>query len=141
MSAIPIPKPSGLRPPFGGGPPIRTTFDGSPSGDSDPEAYLLRENVLKLLGSIEFTAPDRLEVLLELLLQRKRWVESELTVERLLSDDSLPPIGGFALDYLLEPMSQEESILVRLLNRLDEGIFRVKAKIAAQMERSPSSDL
>src|SRR5580658_9763888 len=84
LSAVPIPKPSGLRPPFGGGPPIRTTFDGSPSGEPDPMFVRLSDSVERLLRTVENTPGDRLDVLLRLLQQRKNWIESELAVERML---------------------------------------------------------
>ncbi len=140
MSVAAIPKPSGFRPPFGGGPPIRTTFDGSPSGEPDPEITHLRENIDRLLATVDRTPNDRLEVLLRLLQQRKRWVEDELTVERLLSDQTLPPLDAFGLEFLLEPESDEESVYVRLLNKLDHAIFRVQAKIATLNSESATSD-
>jgi hypothetical protein len=140
LSVAAIPKPSGLRPPFGGGPPIRTTFDGHSSGEPDPEIRRLTDSVNRLLASVDGTPGDRLDVLLRLLEQRKRWVEEELTVERLLCDDTLPPFEAFSLEYLLEPSSREESVYVRLLNQLDHAIFRVQRKIAALNGESATSD-
>ena len=141
MSVAAIPKPSGLRPPFGGGPPIRTTFDGAPSGEPDPAIRRLIDSVSRLLATVENTPGDRLDVLLRLLQQRKRWIEDELTVERLLSNSTtLPPWEGFSLEYLLEPGSREESTYVRLLNQLDHGIFRVQQKISALNSDPLTSD-
>ena len=139
MSVAATPKPSGARPPFNG-PPIETTFDGS-SHEPDPELARLAESVNRLLATVDHTPNDRLDVLLSLLQQRKRWVENELSVERLLADDmSLPPIQGFTLDFLLESQSKEESACVRLLNNLDHGIFKVQARLAALNGDAGTSD-
>jgi hypothetical protein len=131
LSAAAIPKPSGLRPPFGGGPPIQTTFDGSSSGEPESDIKRLTENINRLLTTVDHTPADRLDVLLRLLEQRKRWVDNELTVERLISGSSLPPLASFSIEFLLEPVSKEESVYVRLLNLLDDAIFRVRAKMSA----------
>lgn len=101
----------------------------------------MTDNVNRLLASVDATPADRLDVLLRLLTQRKRWVENELTVVRLLDDSTLPPFGtAFLLDYLLEPASSEEASYVRLLDRIDDAIFRVRMKMSALKSELPTSD-
>jgi hypothetical protein len=140
LSVAAIPKTSGLRPPFGGGPPIRTTFDGSSSGEPEPEIKRLTESVNRLLATVDATPSDRLDVLLRLLEQRKRWIEEELTVERMLCETVVPPIDGFSLEFLFEPSSKEESIYVRLLNQLDHAIFKIRRKMSALDGEAVTSD-
>jgi hypothetical protein len=140
LSTAAVPKPTGMRPPFGGGPPSRTTFDSSPSGDSDGDLKGLSENVNRLLATVDQTPDDRLDVLLRLVQQRKRWVENELNVVRMLDDSTLPPLASFSIEYLLEPRSSEESSYVRLLNQIDDAIFKVRTKMSARKPGSITSD-
>jgi hypothetical protein len=138
LSVAAIPKPGGFRPPSG--PPIHTTFDGNPNGEPDPESARLKDNVERLLASVDQVSADRLDVLLRLLMQRKKWVESELTVERMLSGQTLPPLAAFSIDFLLEPENDDESSYVRLLNRIDDAIFRVRTKLSTLNSESATSD-
>lgn len=141
MSLAAIPKTFAERPPYRGGPPITTTFDGSlPSGEPDPHGKGLADNVRRLIKSVERSGFDDLDVSLRLLEQRKKWVEQELAWERMLAPQmTLPPVNGFAIDFLLESMN-EESNLVGLLNTLDDAIRRVKSKLHALNMLPPPSD-
>ncbi|HWD40453.1 MAG TPA: hypothetical protein VG944_16510 [Fimbriimonas sp.] len=129
MSVVPIPKPYAERPPFRGGPPTRTTFDGTPPDDPEPEWKKLADDVHRLLRTVERVSNDRLETLLSLLQQRRRWVSRELDAMRLFSVMPLPPVDGLALEFLLESESEAETQCVRLINQLDAAIETVKGKL------------
>ncbi len=129
MSLAAIPKTSEIRPPYRGGPPIKTTFDGGPSDEPDPQIVRITESVMRLVASVGKTPPDRLDTLLRLLQQRKRWVEAELSVERLLNPSPLPPFDSFSLDYILESSSKDELRYAKLLDLLDDCISQVSESI------------
>jgi len=142
MNAIPIPQPrtAGGRPPFE--PPRKTTFDSSPGDDREPEFVVIRDSVNNLLKHVKACEPERLWVMLGLIRDRIKLVESELFVERLISTDPLPPTlkSLYTLDFLFE---ENEPIVVymHLLESLQEAEQSVIAKMLDQNPESPASDL
>jgi|GEM_PF-5183359 len=139
MSVAAIPKPYGQRPPSGG-PPTRTTFDGSPSEDPDERWIRLEENVKNLLASVRVTPPDGLETLLRLLKQRRGWLEDDLKFERLLGRSILPPLDLGDREDLFAVENKTEAKLVTLLSDLEEAIATVEAKIEAINWRPKASE-
>jgi hypothetical protein len=67
-------------------------------------------------------AADTLELMIEILDQRNRFILSEMWAYMAtdLETVSLPPIGGFPLDYLFETPTREQRILQDLINRLED---------------------
>ena len=140
MSSAAIPKTYGQRPPYGGGPPIRTSFDGSPSEDPDDRFIRLEESVRSLLASIRITPIERLDTVLRLLQQRRAWLEEDLRFERLLGMKTLPPFDFGDREDLFSVENKTEAKLVNLLGEIDDAIVMVEAKIEALNWRPKTSD-
>lgn len=134
MSAAAIPKIAGARPPIL--PPIRTTFDPTPDDSREPTHKVIAESVQRLVKLIDQTPDEHLETMLDLLKQRKRWIESELNAARLVERPSLPPS---IMDFMTtEPYIGFEDPMVRsyqrLVNVLDEAIKDVRARLWVQKQ-------
>jgi hypothetical protein len=131
----------GGAPPFRGGPPLRTTFEGGFSGDHDPEFEISLESAARLLKTVDKTPESELPVLLRLLKQRYKWIENELWAVRALTVTSLPPIRGFELDSFLETSDSLEGRFVRMLDKLNDAIFKVQVRLDMQKCPFPLSEL
>jgi hypothetical protein len=140
MSICLLPLTRAERPPFRGGPPISTTFDGGFSDDYDPRFEVTLESAAKLLATIGDVADDQLEVTLRLLKQRRIWIELELAALRVLNGATLPPIGGFELDAVFDASDELEQRFLRMLDRLSSAVQRVQEKIDMQQCPFPLSD-
>lgn len=140
MSAVALPtKPSGIRPPVH--PPIGTAFN--PFGDDSPEPFykVVAESVRFMIKKAREADSDNLGTIRELLLGRKKMVESELQFERLFSTEPLPPLlaNFYSLDFL---GNEEDPSLtyIKLLATLDVAIEEVDRRIAALNHDSIPSD-
>jgi hypothetical protein len=129
MSLAAIPKPAGVRPP--NLPPISTTFDSSPDGPGDPVHIRIAESVDFLIRSLDATPDEGLNTVLELLHQRKRWIEGEMDAARMLEHATLPPpiLGLHQMDDLITWEDELTPFYQRLINRLDDAIRHVRARM------------
>ncbi len=87
------------------------------------------------------TPESELPVLLRLLKQRYKWIENELWAVRALTVTSLPPIRGFELDSFLETSDSLEGRFVRMLDKLNDAIFKVQVRLDMQKCPFPLSEL
>ncbi|HSI73284.1 MAG TPA: hypothetical protein VK934_08905 [Fimbriimonas sp.] len=141
MSAVALPvKPAGARPPIF--PPIHTAFD--PGSDGAPEPYhkLVAESVRQVMKAIRTSDLTGLALLRQLIDQRKRLIESELRLERMMqAEPVLPPLlkGLYSLDFL---GNEEEPVRLytRLLNELDDAAAKID-RILADQNREASTSL
>lgn len=143
MSAVAVPptKPFAARPPIV--PPIVTNFDGDSGHDEEPYHRLLIEDVRNLLRSCARTQFDpRLDpgMLLRLIEQRKRMIQRELDVERLLAPEIMPPavMASYAADFGRDE-SDVTQAYVRLLSELDSAADRINREFRAKNLPLPTS--
>lgn len=131
--AIPMPKPAGGRPPFGG-PPTRTSFDPRPDEGGEPVHRRIIESVRQVLVACTTATTDNVPVLLRMIAQRKQMVERELAMLRMFDEEVLPPtISNFySLDFLSDE-DEVERVYVRLLSELDTASNRIKQIEDVQM--------
>jgi hypothetical protein len=141
MSSSLLPQTMAQRPPFRGGPPVRTTFEGGFSGGHDPEYDVILESAARLLKTVDRTPVEEYPVLLQLLQQRYRWVEVTLVSMRILTSSSLPPIRGFDLDSYFETPDTLEGRFVRMLDSLNDAILKVQVKLKLESCPFPLSEL
>lgn len=123
--AIPLPKPAGIRPPFGG-PPSRTTFDNSSGENRDPIHRVIADSVQQVLNACKTADAESAPLMLRLIEQRKRSVERELSVLRMLDPKPMPPLltNMYVVDLVTDD-SDVEAVYVRLLNDLDSVALRM----------------
>ena len=143
MSAVAYPPPqktSGARPPWL--PPTTTSFDPGEDGSRDPFYKLIAESVRQLLKAIKDSPPDGLLLLRQLIDQRRRLIESELMMERMMEPSTpLPPL--LANMYTLEYLGTEgEPIRTyrRLLETLDDAANTIDRTLA-ELNEDPSASL
>lgn len=143
MSAVAVPptKPFAGRPPLV--PPIVTNFDGDSGHEEEPYHHLLIEDVRSLLRTCARTQYDaRLDpgMLLRLIEQRKRMIQRELDVERLLAPEIMPPalMASFASDFGRDD-SDVTQTYVRLLSELDSAAERINTEFRAKNMPLPTS--
>jgi len=138
---IPPTRTQGARPPIV--PPTRTTFDGTPGDHDESPEKLLSDSIYRLLRTIENTPSDRLHLLLGLLEHRKTWLEREVTMERVFDSPSLPPpaFNFLMLGEILEAENSRVKTYLRLIQALEDGIDRVRAKIRELNVPSFASEL
>jgi hypothetical protein len=128
--AMPMPKPAGGRPPFGG-PPTRTSFDAQPDDEGDPIFRRLTDSVQSVLHAAKLvddeTAEEGLKTVLRLIEQRKRSVQQELSVLRMMAPVAMPPLltNMYVLDYAWDD-NELERLYVRLLRELDDAAVRTR---------------
>jgi hypothetical protein len=142
MSAVaypPSPRTSGARPPFL--PPISTTFDSGEEGNREPYYKLIAESVRQLLKAIKGAELDSLPLLRQLIDQRKRLIESELTLERMMQPEQpLPPL--LSNMYALEFLGVEDEPIrtyTKLLDSLDEAARKIDRMMYELNDESPAS--
>jgi hypothetical protein len=123
--AIPLPKPAGLRPPFGP-PPNRTTFDSRPGDHEEPIHRRIADSVDQVLKACKNADEDSAPLLIRLIEQRKRIVEQELAMLRMFEPKPMPPLLAnlYTLDFLSDD-SDVEHIYVRLLEELDRAAEKI----------------
>jgi hypothetical protein len=73
-----------------------------------------------------------LEINLKLLKQRSKWIRTDLFFYRAIEPVGLPPLRGLEPDDFLEPSDKLEGRLVRMLDRLNDAITQVQAKLDMQ---------
>ncbi len=142
MTALPILQPwtSGGRPPVD--PPKRTTFDSSSGNDDDPIYDVYADSVKFLLKHLKSAEPRQYPIYLDLIRARKKSIEVELSAERLLGFDELPPLllNMYTLDALFE---ENEAIRVfrNLLDQLNEAEQSLLSKMCDLNMEPPASEL
>jgi len=136
--AMPLPKPAGGRPPFGG-PPTRTSFDAQPDDEGDPIHRRLTDSVRAVLHAAKSvdreTSREGLNTVLRLLDQRKKAVQQELTVLRMMKPMTMPPLltNLYVMDYIWDD-DDVEGLYVQLLGELDEAASLVKSIFCERYE-------
>jgi len=123
--ALPLPKTAGGRPPFGR-PPVKTTFGSGPDDHNDPIERRISSSVEELLKMCFSSGAESANTLLRLIHQRKKFLERELAMIRMMSPVPMPP--ALANFYPIETIFDEddlENTYVRLLQRLDEADNRL----------------
>jgi len=123
--AIPMPKPAGGRPPFGG-PPTRTSFDSRPDDSGEPIHKRIRESVHQVLVACKEASPETAPMLLRMIAQRKQMVQQELAMLRMMEDSPLPPLLANFYAVELSDDSDIERLYVRLLDELDSAEFKIR---------------
>jgi hypothetical protein len=140
MSAVALQvQTSGARPPIF--PPIHTAFDPGSDGAREPYHKVVAESVRQLLKAIKDSDVHGLPLLRQLIDQRKRLVESELRLERMMQPDVvLPPLlkGMYSLDFLAQ---EDEPVrtYTRLLNELDEAAAKIDRMLSDHKWEAPAS--
>ncbi|MEZ0324925.1 MAG: hypothetical protein ACAH95_03395 [Fimbriimonas sp.] len=142
MSAValpPTPRTSGARPPFL--PPIHTAFDPGEEGNREPYYKLIAESVRQLMKAIKGADLESLPLLRQLIDQRKKLIESELSLERMMQPEQpLPPLlmNMYALEFL---GVEDEPIrtYTRLLDNLDEAARKIDRMLYELNDDSPAS--
>lgn len=129
----PIPQVAGARPPFFGGPPVKTTFSHDPDDRDDRLAYL-RDNVARLIAEADRATPSRANLYLRLLEQRRDWVQREMEIECLLAGPPGPPLGIAENPYDLaalptEPRDARERAYEDLLSQIEGAMARSWSRI------------
>lgn len=143
MSSTAIPKTFGERPPFRGGPPVATTFDGGSAdgGDRERRVEALLESAERLLKTVERTPVEDYPLLLRLLEQRRSWIRDELWARRAISAAPLPPIHGFDLDGVIGSPDPLEQRYVSTLDKLEDAILVITLSMDMQDCPFPLSEL
>ena len=128
--AIPLPKPSSLRPPLGP-PPNLTTFDSRPGDNDEPFYKKIADSVDQVIKSCKSADAGSAELMLRLIEQRKRIVEQELAMLRMFDPKPMPPLLSnlYALDFLSDD-NDVERIYVRLLDDLDSAAAQMISLLA-----------
>jgi hypothetical protein len=129
-AAIPLTKPAGLRPPFGG-PPTRTAFDSRPDDMGEPIHRRITESVQEVLKACKDLSIETAPLLRRLIEQRRRTVERELSMLRMFEPKPLPPLltNLYSLEFLSDELDVER-LYVRLLSDLDAAESRVAEYIS-----------
>jgi hypothetical protein len=134
LSVAAIPKTGGARPPIL--PPIYTNFDPTPDDSREPTHKVIADSVNRLVKLVAQTPDEHLETMLDLIRQRRRWIENELATMRLLERPALPPAIADLLT--MDPYSGFDDPMVRhyqrLLNVLDDSIKDVQARLWVQKQ-------
>lgn len=123
--AIPMPKTAGGRPPFGG-PPTKTSFDPRPDDQGEPLHRVIADSVRILLNACKSANEENAASLLRLISQRKRLVEQELFMIRMMASQPMPPTLNnlFSLEFLGDE-GEAERIYVQLLGELDDAFQNI----------------
>lgn len=134
----PIPRTAGARPPFMGGPPVKTTFSHDPDDRDDMLAYL-RDNVVRLVAEADRATPSRANLYLRLLEQRREWVQREIEAETLLNASPAAPLGIPENPYDLaalpaEPRNVRERAYEDLLFQIEQAMARSWARLVGPEE-------
>lgn len=99
---------------------------------------ILAENVTRLLAIVAKASDDELPTMLRLVQQRRRWVEEELSFERFLDPQPVPPFAEL-MDADPSPDAGESDSVaryLRLLSQLDDCISYLRLRIG---EKNPGS--
>ncbi len=142
MSAVALPpqtRTSGARPPFF--PPITTSFDPGEEGHREPYYKLIAESVRQLMKAIKGADLDSLPFMRHLIDQRKKLIESELSLERMMQPEMpMPPL--LMNMYSLEFLGVEDEPVrtyTRLLNTLDEAARKIDRMLYELNDQSSAS--
>ena len=129
MSATLIPtQTSGARPPT---PPIvKTAFGAEPDDEGDSVLVKITDDVRWTIRHADASEGDNLPTMIDALVQRRRWVETELATTRMMTSFALPAIDGFSIDYLLKDFDPFERALVGLIEDLDDCHARSERRLA-----------
>ncbi|AIE88022.1 hypothetical protein [Fimbriimonas ginsengisoli] len=114
-----------MRPPLGP-PPGRTTFDSRPGDHDEPLHKRIADSVQEVVNACKYAEPDDVPYLNRLIHQRKRLVEQELSMLRMMAPVVMPPLISnlYMLDFLNED-NDLERVYVRLLEDLDLAAERI----------------
>ncbi|MGV3617166.1 MAG: hypothetical protein ACO1SV_17710 [Fimbriimonas sp.] len=142
MSAVAVPptKTFPTRPPIV--PPVITNFNGDSGHEEEPYHNLLAEDVRGLLRRCARTHFDPQidpRMLLRLIDQRKRAIQRELDVHRMLTPEIMPPpfMAAFAND-----LREDDDVVqtyIRLLSDLDAADERIREEFRAKNVPLPPS--
>lgn len=136
-------KPAGARPPTE--PPILVTYDPDPGdGDRDMLVYL-RDNIRMLLARMTDITSDQVRQYIDLLSLRRKWVQEEMQIEKMMESDPTPPLGLESDPYDLSLIGRVQRNFRRekfeeLLRALDQAQAKLEDRFWEQMwSQNPSS--
>lgn len=136
-------KPAGAKPPTNR--PPKVTFSPDPD-DQDRDMYVyLRDNIKMLLASLVDVTQEQSRRYIELLDQRKAWVQEEIRVEQMMDQVPGPPLGIESDPYDLGELAKVQKNFRRdkfedLLRMLDQAQMRLEQRFWEQLWPSnPSS--
>lgn len=136
-------KPAGAKPPTNR--PPKVTFSPDPD-DRDRDMYVyLRDNIKMLLASLVDVTQEQSRRYIELLDQRKAWVQEEIRIERMMDQSPAPPLGIESDPYDLGELAKVQKNFRRdkfedLLRMLDQAQMKLEQRFWEQLWPSnPSS--
>jgi hypothetical protein len=136
-------KTSGAKPPPNK--PPRVTFSSDP-GDQDRDMFVyLRDNIKMLLSTIADVTADQVRTYMGLIDLRRRWIQEELEVERMMEDSPAPPLGIESDPYDLGELAYVQRNYRRekfedLLRALDQAQMKLEQRFWEHLWSSnPSS--
>jgi len=136
-------KVSGAKPPSK--PPTRVAFSPDPD-DRDRDMFLyLRDNIKMLIATLQDVTIDQVATYVDLLDQRRSWVQEEMEIERMMERAPAPPLGIESDPYDLGELAQVQRNFRRekfedLLRLIDQAQMKLEARFWEQFwPSSPSS--
>ena len=125
--------------------PPRVTFDSDP-GDRDRDMFVyLRDNIRMLLSTLADVTTDQVKTYMGLLDLRRRWIQEEMEVERMMEEVPAPPLGIESDPYDLTELVQVQRNFRRekfedLLRMVDQAQMKLEQRFWEQLWSSnPSS--
>jgi hypothetical protein len=134
---LPLPKPAGSRPPFGG-PPTRTSFESPGDDGGDPLHRRIAASVNQVLKACRDADAESAPMLRRLIAQRKVLVQQELDTIRLLDRNEMPPLlfaRAYPADFFLADVPADR-LFLKLIHDLDAADDRL-AQILRERNASP----